>query len=54
MSTRIQVRRDTSANWAAANPILAEGEFGLDITTHTLKIGDGVTAWSSLPSIVQA
>lgn len=54
MSTRIQVRRDTTAAWTAADPILAEGEFGLDTDTGTLKIGDGVTAWSSLPSIVQA
>lgn len=51
MSTRIQVRRDTSANWATADPVLAEGEFGLDVTTATLKVGDGVTAWSSLSAL---
>ena len=49
MPSRIQLRRDTSANWAASNPVLAAGEPGLDITVHLVKYGDGVTAWNSLP-----
>jgi len=48
MSSRIQVRRDTAANWTAANPILAEGEFGYERSTKRHKIGDGTTAWTSL------
>lgn len=44
----IKLRRDTSANWAAANPILAQGEPGLDITVNAVKYGDGVTRWNSL------
>lgn len=48
MSTRIQLRRDTSTNWAATNPILASGEIGYDTTTGAIKFGDGATAWSSL------
>jgi hypothetical protein len=48
MSTRIQLRRDTSANWATNNPVLANGEPGYDTTTGKIKIGDGTTAWSSL------
>jgi hypothetical protein len=48
MSTTIQVRRATGAAWTAANPTLAEGEIGLNLTTGTFKIGDGVTAWASL------
>lgn len=50
MATRIQQRRGTTAEWAAANPILAEGESGIDIDTLEVRYGDGLTPWSSLPS----
>ena len=45
----IKLRRDTTAAWAAANPILADGEPGLNTDTDGIKYGDGVTAWNSLP-----
>lgn len=45
---RLQVRRDTAANWTSANPILASGEHGYETNTGKFKIGDGVTAWASL------
>ena len=48
MADLIQFRRDTSANWTSSNPILAQGEIGLDLTTSQYKIGDGTTAWNSL------
>lgn len=48
MAPKIQVRRATTAAWAAANPTLSEGEFGLDTTSMAFKIGDGATVWSSL------
>lgn len=53
MSIRFQMRRDTEANWASINPILAQGEFGyvLDSQEFKIKKGDGVTAWNSLPFI---
>jgi hypothetical protein len=44
----IQIRRDTDANWSSANPILAQGEIGENLDNQLIKIGDGVTAWSSL------
>lgn len=47
----IQLRRDTAADWAAANPVLAHGETGWDVTNHIVKIGDGVTPWAALPSV---
>lgn len=53
---KVQMRRDTAANWAAANPVLAEGEVGYIIDTKAEKIGDGVTAWNDLlsrPSLEQ-
>jgi hypothetical protein len=48
MTTRIKLRRDTYQNWYDANPVLALGEAGYDITNNKLKIGDGVTAWRTL------
>lgn len=48
MSYRIQLRRDTEANWTSANPTLAQGEFGYETDTGKLKLGDGSTAWNSL------
>ena len=49
MADRVLQRRDTAANWAAANPILMEGELGI-VTDGAkgYKIGDGVTAWNNL------
>jgi microcystin-dependent protein len=51
MSYTIQFRNDTAANWATANTILAAGEAGFDVTNQILKVGTGVTAWSSLQGI---
>ena len=30
-SKRIQLRRDTPSNWASTNPVLLEGEIGLEL-----------------------
>ena len=49
MATRILLRRDTSANWASANTVIANGEIGYDTTLDRIKVGDGSTAWASLP-----
>jgi hypothetical protein len=45
---KIQLRRGTAAQWAAANPILAAGEVGFITDENALKVGDGTTAWNSL------
>lgn len=47
--TRIQLRRDTAANWESVNPVLAEGEIGIDLTNNKFKIGNGVDTYTSLP-----
>lgn len=54
MADRIQIRRDTAANWTSANPVLAVGELGFETDTLKLKIGDGSTAWSSLSYALDA
>jgi hypothetical protein len=45
----IKLRRDTAAAWTAANPVLAMAEPGLETDTNSIKYGNGVTAWNSLP-----
>lgn len=51
--SKIQIRQDTAANWATANPVLALGELGFE-TPNTqypygaMKIGDGKTPWNEL------
>lgn len=45
---KIQLRHDTSTNWTTYNPILLEGEIGIETDTNKMKIGDGVTAYNSL------
>ena len=51
MAVSILLRRGTAAEWTASNPILLEGEVGIETDTKKLKVGDGLTAWSSLPYI---
>lgn len=48
MTAKIQIRRDTTANWASGNPALAAGEVGYDTTLGQVKVGDGSTTWTSL------
>ncbi len=48
MATRMQFRRGTAAEWTTANPVLAEGELGVELDTSLFKVGDGSTAWTAL------
>jgi hypothetical protein len=48
MANRIQLRRDTTANWNSVNPVLADGEMGYDIVTNEIRIGNGSNTWSQL------
>lgn len=49
MSVTIQSRGDTAAHWTSANPVLHQREIGVETDTFKAKIGDGATAWTSLP-----
>jgi hypothetical protein len=51
VAIRIQLRRDTAANWTSYNPILRAGEVGVETDTQRLKVGDGSSAWLSRPYI---
>lgn len=44
----IKLRRGTSDKWSQLNPILGDGEIGIDQTTKLFKIGDGLTPWNEL------
>ena len=52
MATKIQLRRDTAANWTSVNPTLSAGELGYETDTDKVKIGDGLTAWTSLTYLI--
>ena len=47
--TRIQLRRGTIAEWTSFNPVLFEGEVGVELDTNKFKIGNGTLPWLSLP-----
>ena len=49
-------RRSTTAEWEHYNPILLEGEMGIEVPNSgvgtgivKIKFGDGVTRWNDLP-----
>jgi len=48
VNDKIKLKRGTTSQWAAANPILLLGEPGIDTTENKVKYGDGVTAWIGL------
>lgn len=50
----MQQRRGTAAEWTSANTVLSAGEIGFETDTSKFKIGDGATAWNSLPYFVNA
>lgn len=50
IKAQMKQRRDTKANWEATNPVLLAGELGIVSDDPNLyKVGDGTTAWNSLP-----
>ena len=48
----IKFRRATGAQWSDANPILADGEMGVELDTKYFKLGDGITHWNELSYFV--
>ena len=48
MANRIQLRRDSQSNWENINPILADGEPGLNYNNNQIKIGNGTDTWTML------
>lgn len=48
MIARIQMRNDLASNWVSVNPVLAQGEMGIESDTLKQKIGDGSSDWITL------
>lgn len=51
-NSRIQWKKDTSANWTKNNPVLLNGEIAIVVTNTgetRFKIGDGTSAYTALP-----
>lgn len=53
MAIKIQIRRDSSTNWTATNPILSQGELGLELDTNFIKAGNGTDNWNTLPYLFE-
>jgi hypothetical protein len=47
----IKFRRGLASEWTSTDPILNEGEIGVETDTIKAKYGDGATAWTSLAYI---
>lgn len=51
-NSRIQWKKDTSANWTSNNPVLLNGEIAIVVTNSgetRFKIGDGTSSYTALP-----
>ena len=53
MADIIQIRRDIQGNWLDVDPILAQGEFAVEVDTNQFKIGNGKDVYSILPYVTQ-
>lgn len=56
MYAKLRPRRSTTTEWSAINPVLQEGELGIEYPDTGVgtglckfKLGDGYTKWNSLP-----
>lgn len=50
MSLKIQLRRDIASNWIQNNPLLLNGEIGIETDTLKFKIGNGSQRWNDITS----
>ena len=48
MAVKLQFRRDTAANWVANNPLLLNGEIGIETDTLKFKVGNGFQRWNAI------
>lgn len=49
---KIELRRDTEANFISENTMLVTGEPSYATDTKILKIGDNSTSWEDLPNTI--
>jgi len=51
ITVRFQIGGHNAADWTGGNPTLLAREYAAELDTGKFKIGDGATAWNSLPYI---
>lgn len=51
INTRIVLKNDTAANWAASSLVLLKGEIGIESDTGKIKIGNGTDVYADLPYV---
>jgi Major tropism determinant N-terminal domain len=49
----IILRRDPSAIWIKANPILEDGELVIEEDTHKIKMGNGTSCYNDLTYLTE-
>lgn len=54
LKTRIILRNDSTANWAAQDPVLLKGEVGFDMDLLIFKAGDGIKKWSEITKVFKS
>lgn len=54
LKSRIIPRHGTAAQWLTSDPVLSDGEAGIETDTRRVKFGDGASAWSDLTYSDQA
>ena len=47
----VTVYEKSSSTWTSENPVLDDGVWGFETNTNLTKVGDGATAWTSLPYV---
>lgn len=48
VNAEFRFRRGDSAAWLEKNPVLGNGEPGYETDTNLIKVGDGISSWTSL------
>ena len=48
VTVRLRQRNGTAGAWTSADTVLKTGEIGYETDTGWHKLGDGITAWTSL------
>jgi hypothetical protein len=45
----VRVKSGLASLWTSVNPVLANAQMGYESDTGRVKVGDGATAWNTLP-----
>lgn len=54
IQARLVARNDTAEHWTAQNPVLLQGEMGVETDTGKFKFGDGSAPWNDLSYVLES